>query len=366
LYFPSIRFGEPPANYVDGGLNYNNPVRAVFDEANHVWGKSKRKISCVVSIGTGVPPLKAVGDTGKQILESLVSNAMNTQKIADEFANDMHHLTQSQDLTYVRLNVDQGLQKMRLEEWKDFDVLTGATRYYLDCHKHDVEKCANALLDSRSQHPCTTSLFSRSVAHTLRAVNNSPLLSELPLSSEAFFGRVSELDQLSRILHPGGSGQKSAVIWGLGGFGKTRLALQYLKLHKLTYSAILWVNAASFERAVESYSNIAFEIKSRDPSTFTPTWGEKDISLVHRWLSTNSEAGRWLLVIDSIDDLEGFYCRRLIPQCKQGTVIVTTTLHRTAKHLDFQSLELDSVDEDAGCAMLLYQSSHLEQSADGE
>ena len=149
MYFHSIRFGKPPANYVDGGLNYNNPVRAVYDEANHVWGKSKRNITCVISIGTGILPLKAVGDTGKQILESLVSIAMNTQKVADEFADDMNHLIQSQDLTYVRLNVDQGLQNMKLEAWKDFDVLTGATNYYLNSHKNDIEKCADALLNGR-------------------------------------------------------------------------------------------------------------------------------------------------------------------------------------------------------------------------
>ena len=74
---------------------------------------------------------------------------MNTQKVADEFADDMNHLMQSQDLTYVRLNVDQGLQSMKLEEWKEFDVFTGATNYYLISHKNDIKKCANALLNGR-------------------------------------------------------------------------------------------------------------------------------------------------------------------------------------------------------------------------
>lgn len=148
LYFPSIQLGTPPATYVDGGLNYNNPVRALYDEANHVWGKSSRRIKCIISIGTGVPPLKAAGDTGKEIVESLISIALDTQKIADEFADEMGHLnTPGEGLKYIRLNVSHGLESMKLEEWKDFDLLTGATNYYLNSHKREVEQCADALLD---------------------------------------------------------------------------------------------------------------------------------------------------------------------------------------------------------------------------
>lgn len=148
LYFPPIRFGKPPTNYVDGGLNYNNPVRSLYDEAKHIWSRSHREIKCIISIGTGVPPLKATGDTGKQILESMVAIATDTQRTADEFADEIEHLAEHAKIEYFRLNVDRGLEKMNLEEWKDFDMLTGATSYYLNSHKADLDRCANALLDS--------------------------------------------------------------------------------------------------------------------------------------------------------------------------------------------------------------------------
>lgn len=148
LYFPPIRFGKPPTNYVDGGLSYNNPIRSLYDEAKQVWGRSRREIKCIISIGTGVPPLKATGDTGKQILESVVAIATDTQRTADEFADEMEHLVENAQVEYFRLNVDRGLEKMKLEEWKHFDMLTGATSYYLNRHKADLDRCANALLDS--------------------------------------------------------------------------------------------------------------------------------------------------------------------------------------------------------------------------
>lgn len=145
LYFPPVRFGTPPANYVDGGLTYNNPVRALFDEARHVWPGPG--IWCIISIGTGVPPIKPTGKTGKQIIESVIHIATDTQQTADEFSDEMDHLKRAKDssLTCIRLNVDQGLQTIRLEEWKDFDRLTGATNHYLNTRKGELERGADAL-----------------------------------------------------------------------------------------------------------------------------------------------------------------------------------------------------------------------------
>jgi hypothetical protein len=149
-----VRFGNPPENYVDGGLTYNNPVRALFDESKRIWNASSgRKIGCIISIGTGVPSLTPTGDRGKQILESLAAIALDTQKTADEIADEMEHLSNSEDLTYIRLNVDQGLQDIGLEEWKEFDKLTGATNVYLRKHRQEVAKSAKALRNSAAQTP---------------------------------------------------------------------------------------------------------------------------------------------------------------------------------------------------------------------
>ena len=92
--------------------------------------------------------MKAKGDTGKQILESLISIATETQKTADEYADEMEHMSENADVEYFRLKVDRGLEKMKLEEWLDFDLLTDATNYYLNSHKTDLARCASALVDS--------------------------------------------------------------------------------------------------------------------------------------------------------------------------------------------------------------------------
>ena len=149
LYFPPIRFGNPPAKYVDGGLRYNNPVRALCDEAKRVWKKPKHRIGRIISIGTGIKQLKDVGNRGTEILWSLTDIALDSQQTDQEFADEMEHRIEERDesLTYVRLDVDQGLQNMGLEEWKSFELLTGATNECLKNHKGDIERCATALLD---------------------------------------------------------------------------------------------------------------------------------------------------------------------------------------------------------------------------
>ena len=182
----------------------------------------------------------------------------------------------------------------------------------------------------------------------------SPLISELPIAGQTFFG--SEMDQLCQVFHTHESGQKVVVIWGFGGLGKTRLALQYVKTNQFRYSAVLWVNAATFERAVESVSQAAKNIKYRDESISQPTGGEKDIQIVHQWLLRSNAKDNWLLVIDSVDDVESFECRKLIPQCHCGSIIITSTLSHIDKNLDCQGIELGSIDVTAGVDMLLSKS----------
>ena len=181
------------------------------------------------------------------------------------------------------------------------------------------------------------------------------VLSELPISNQAFFGRISELEQMHKTFSPPNLEQKIVVLWGLGGSGKSRLALQYLKLSQSTYSAILWINAASDESANESLAQFVAEIEASErtrQSPLSPRAREIDRNFVKRWLTSASNSS-WLIVIDSFDDLENFDCKQLIPQCKYGHIIITTTQFQLAKSLDIQGIEVGSIGLEAGSEMLL-------------
>ena len=82
------------------------------------------------------------------------------------------------------------------------------------------------------------------------------------------------------------------ALWGLGGVGKTQIALQiaYWAHHNMPDWAILWIpvmSRESFEQACEEIGDLL------DPGT-------KDAKHVLRNFLRKEKSGHWLLVIDSI------------------------------------------------------------------
>lgn len=142
-FFPPMEIGSPPIAYVDGGLGYNNPIRALLDESSHIW--PDRKIGCIVSVGTGIMVSRDVGRTLEPLFESLKAMATDTEKVAKEFEEEMKHKYGIEQQTYFRFNVQHGLEHIGLEEWKELDRTKVATQDYLKVRWTQVEQCASQL-----------------------------------------------------------------------------------------------------------------------------------------------------------------------------------------------------------------------------
>ena len=62
-FFDPITTGPFDEEFVDGALGANNPVYALWTQAQDVWGDQLRdRMKCLVSIGTGEPTLRPVRD----------------------------------------------------------------------------------------------------------------------------------------------------------------------------------------------------------------------------------------------------------------------------------------------------------------
>ena len=146
-FFPPMEIGRPPTAYIDGGLGYNNPIRALFDESSHVW--PDRKIGCIASIGTGVPVFRDIGRTIKPLFESLKDMATDTEKVTREVEEEMKYKYGIEQQTYFRFNVQHGLGHVGLEEWKELDRTKIATQDYLNAQWTRVEQCASQLLQPK-------------------------------------------------------------------------------------------------------------------------------------------------------------------------------------------------------------------------
>lgn len=202
----------------------------------------------------------------------------------------------------------------------------------------------------------------------LRVLNACPLrlsrnirgdcveLSDCPISRSKFFGRTYELDQTSKILDPAHKGQKRCLLWGLPGFGKTRIALRYKELSGSLYEAVIWVDASTPESALESFSQAAASIGAKftshiSSSSSSVTRDREDVFIVKRWLERQSM--NWLMIVDSIDELEEFDARRFLPKCSHGAILATSSHAGLAKAWDMQSIEISEIDKVSGIELLL-------------
>ena len=147
-FFPPMQIGNPPVAYIDGGMGYNNPVRVLIEEKSHIW--PDRKIGCIVSVGTGMPVSRDVGRTFKPLFDKIKEMATDTEKVAREFEEEMKHKHGNEQKVYFRFNVQQGLEQVGLEEWKEMERIKVVTQDYVKHHWSWIEACSTQIFDQES------------------------------------------------------------------------------------------------------------------------------------------------------------------------------------------------------------------------
>ncbi|KAF2670106.1 hypothetical protein BT63DRAFT_412865 [Microthyrium microscopicum] len=155
-----------------------------------------------------------------------------------------------------------------------------------------------------------------------------------------FVARETELKKMHATLNKK-KGRRTVVLQGLGGMGKTQLAIAYAKLQAQAdipvYSGIFWLNVKDQNSAKQSYLNIARQLLQENHLTtglknFTPKGSaEQAVVAVREWLDLQQNKG-WLMVFDNydnpkragIDDDTSVDIKNFLPQTEHGAVVVTT------------------------------------------
>jgi tetratricopeptide (TPR) repeat protein len=170
----------------------------------------------------------------------------------------------------------------------------------------------------------------------------------LPFASLAglFAGRTGALEDLRAALL--GAKGAAVAVNGLGGVGKTRLAIEYAWAREADYSALVFVRAS--DAGALNASLVALsgpeildlpEKEAREDSA--------KIAAVLRWLETNPS---WLMILDNVEDRDAVAgVSQLLPRLKGGHVIVTG--RATNFPAGFRKLELDVLEESAAAQFLL-------------
>ena len=142
-----------------------------------------------------------------------------------------------------------------------------------------------------------------------------------------FIGREDEFQSMESILQPQstspGSTRKVLILGGMGGIGKTQLAITYAKRHRHSYSSIFWLNANNEATLKNSLRTLANRILL--PEMVSGLEDDRLSIHVSNWLSEQDNT-RWLLIFDNYDDPDQYRVSKYYPFVAQGSVIVTTRL----------------------------------------
>jgi hypothetical protein len=140
-----------------------------------------------------------------------------------------------------------------------------------------------------------------------------------------FVGREAELQGMESILQPQadspGSTRKVLILGGMGGIGKTQVAITYAKRHRHSYSSTFWLNASTEVTLNSSLRAMANRIIP--PETVRKLDDDQVWIHVSNWLS-EPDNSRWLLIFDNYDDSDEYKITQYHPSVAHGSIIITT------------------------------------------
>src|ERR1700686_726874 len=183
-------------------------------------------------------------------------------------------------------------------------------------------------------------------AHTRLSIWN------IPYRRNPFFtGREEILVNLYQALN---SGKRAALtqakaISGLGGIGKTQIAVEYAYRYRANYITVLWVTASSRDTLITEFVLLAVLLN-------LPERHEQDqeivLTAVKRWLV---EHKNWLLILDNVEDLHAVV--DFLPVDGDGNILFTTRLQALGPI--GEGIEVEKMQVDEGILFLLRRTKFL-------
>jgi tetratricopeptide (TPR) repeat protein len=135
----------------------------------------------------------------------------------------------------------------------------------------------------------------------------------------SFTGREAILAAAREALLEGGPAALTQAITGLGGVGKTQLALEYAYRHRGSYDVVWWVRSEEPAQLASDYAGLAAPLDLPEKGLADQT---AIIRAVRSWLAVHPA---WLLIFDNAPTAQAIY--DYLPRGGAGHVLVTSRDH---------------------------------------
>jgi tetratricopeptide (TPR) repeat protein len=232
-------------------------------------------------------------------------------------------------------------------------ALPGAVTY-IDLVEHSEEQARAELIgglaDAAPRDRATLSPMASVSGPSPGFPGALPPVFNLPGSrAPLFVGRQRELAWLADRFgaqHPASAPPVTVALTGLGGVGKTQLAVEYAYAYPDRYDVVWWLRGQQAATAMADLAALVTEVGPHAPGLV-----EHDIEQAavagRRWLERHDH---WLLVVDNVENLSDVH--KLLPRSGGGHVLVTAR-SPVGWAEQAEVVPVDVLDEDSATLLLL-------------
>ncbi|KAH0591432.1 hypothetical protein H2248_001509 [Termitomyces sp. 'cryptogamus'] len=201
-FFKAVSIGSRGLDeaFIGADLGYNNPISFVLEEAELLFGTSQ-PVACIVSIGAGHPghiSWKPTKLFTSKFMKILLNISTSCEASVESFVRQYKNLPG----IFYRLNVDQGLQKMALDDWNRLTEIKTHSVTYL--HKVEIMQRVESIVKTLQNSPqkITLSVLTGPIlpSDTKPEISIQRLLSVVPASASLITSREDILPKMKLAL----------------------------------------------------------------------------------------------------------------------------------------------------------------------
>ncbi|KAF8596365.1 FabD/lysophospholipase-like protein [Ceratobasidium sp. AG-I] len=301
--------------YVGGGLECNNPTDIALREVASVF--PNRPVACVMSVGAGQLHSASIPDA--RIYDAWLPSRLipAVQKITTDCERTHQDLARRFEHTkgaYFRFSTDQGIQ--------DIDQYNAAKVSEVQAHMRQYLQDASVngrMQDAVKAIEAGVGVVTINQGNIQSLEPTTSRVGRCPPPSRAFIGREDILNQMDSYFSGTGSLERRLfVLHGLGGAGKTQLALKFIHTHRDWFWEIFYIDATTRETISAGLIAIGRAVNAGS---------NPDEALA--WLV--SQEKRWLLVFNNADD-PNLNLHNFFPECAHGDILITTRNQQMVAH----------------------------------